>query len=288
MQCKENFSHKSREASLLRRILMGKRSEIGRRRLLVLAKIAEKAALYEDMLECMKMNICNRSHETSWISVEERNLFSIAYLQVLERKRKGLRNARRRLRKSPLGNNQRNRARKMLNSFTKDLNKICMTIHDVVLNYALPATQRFEPDSENETEIKDESVVFWLKMLADCSRYRSEIQNGTGRKESLDTALRFYSRATRTAAIVLLPTSPVRLGLALNFASFHLDVIKDPESALTVLDLSYQDALAEENSIQATLPTYQTTLFLLGNMNMKIENLKRILRDEKRRKSPSS
>jgi hypothetical protein len=150
-----------------------------------------------------------------------------------------------------------------------------------VLNYALPATQRFEPDSESEMEIKEETVVFWLKMLGDCNRHRAEIQeNESARKESMDMALRFYSRASRTAAITLLPTSQIRLGLALNFASFHLDVCKDPEAALSVLDLAYQDAFAETDTRSTS---NQMIVFLLGKISSKIENLKRAQQNEKGR-----
>ena len=227
MQSKVDASNQSSTTSLLRRILIGKKDEIGRRRLLILAKICENANQFEDMLECMKMNICNRSNETSSISVEERNMFSIAYLRVLDRKKRGLRAAERRL--SKIQEDHRSRSRKLLTNFTKDLIKTSMNIHDIVLNYALPATQRFEPDSESEMEIKEETVVFWLKMLGDCNRHRAEIQeNESARKESMDMALRFYSRASRTAAITLLPTSQIRLGLALNFASFHLECVKIP------------------------------------------------------------
>ena len=279
MQSKVDTSNQSSTTSLLRRILIGKKDEIGRRRLLILAKICENANQFEDMLECMKMNICNRSNETSSISVEERNMFSIAYLRVLDRKKRGLRAAERRLRK--IQDDHRSRSRKLLTSFTKDLIKTLMNIHDIVLNYALPATQRFEPDSESEMEIKEETVVFWLKMLGDCNRHRAEIQeNDSARKESMDMALRFYSRASRTAAITLLPTSQIRLGLALNFASFHLDVCKDPESALSVLDLAYQDAFAETD-IRST--SNQMIVFLLSKISSKIENLKQAQQNEKGR-----
>ena len=167
------------------------------------------------------MNICNRSNETSSISVEERNMFSIAYLRVLDRKKRGLRAG---TAPSKIQDDHRSRSRKLLTTFTKDLIKTSMNIrYSIKLCIARDAT--FQPDSESEMEIKEETVVFWLKMLGDCNRHRAEIQeNESARKESMDMALRFYSRASRTAAITLLPTSQIRLGLALNFASFQLDV----------------------------------------------------------------
>lgn len=284
MDCKEKNSNKCRTTtSLFRKILMKKKDEMGRRRSLILAKIYENANQFEDMLECMKMNICNRNNETSSVSVEERNMFSISYLRVLDRKKRGLRAAQRCLRK--IRDNRKTRSRKMLTSLREDIINISTNIHDIVLNFALPATQRFEPDSESEMEMKEETVVFWLKMLGDCNRHVAEIQqNGTARGKSINMALRFYSRASRTAAITLLPTSQIRLGLALNFASFHVDVCKDPDSALSVLDLAYQDAFAE-NSTSTT--SNQTVVFLLGKISLKIDNLKRAQQNEKRRKSPS-
>ena len=127
MDCKEKNSNKCRTTtSLFRKILMKKKDEMGRRRSLILAKIYENANQFEDMLECMKMNICNRNNETSSVSVEERNMFSISYLRVLDRKKRGLRAAQRRLRK--IRDNGKTRPRKMLTSLREDIINISTKI----------------------------------------------------------------------------------------------------------------------------------------------------------------
>ena len=55
---------------------------------------------------------------------------------------------------------------------------------------------------------------------------------------------------------------------------------KDPESALSVLDLAYQDAFAETDTGSTS---NQMIVFLLGKISSKIENLKRAQQNEKGR-----
>ncbi|KZV67546.1 14-3-3 protein [Peniophora sp. CONT] len=62
------------------------------------------------------------------------------------------------------------------------------------------------------------SKVSYHKMMVDKHRYLAEFATGDKRKDSADKSLEAYKAASDVAVTELLPTHPIRLGLALNFS----------------------------------------------------------------------
>jgi len=67
-----------------------------------------------------------------------------------------------------------------------------------------------------------ESKVFYYKMKGDYHRYLAESTTGEPRTASSEKALVAY-KAASDASQELLPTNPIRLGLASNFSVFYSD-----------------------------------------------------------------
>merc|ERR1711916_233834 len=100
-----------------------------------------------------------------------------------------------------------------------------------------------------------EAKVFYLKMKGDYHRYYAEVAHGEEQKE---LALKAYDEAF-SAAESLMPTHPVRLGLALNFSVFHYEIRKDPELGCRLAKEAFDaavndlDSLDEESYKESTL-----------------------------------
>lgn len=64
-----------------------------------------------------------------------------------------------------------------------------------------------------------------------------------------DKSLAAYQSASDLAALELLPTHPIRLGLALNFSVFYYDILDDPAGACLLAKPAFDGAIAELDSL---------------------------------------
>ncbi|KAI7107239.1 14-3-3 protein, partial [Hortaea werneckii] len=174
-----------------------------------LAKLAEQAERYEEMVENMKA-VASADQE---LSVEERNLLSVAYKNVI-----GARRASWRIvtsieqKEESKGNEQQVKLiKEYREKIENELAKICEDILEVLTRHLIPSAQ------------SGESKVFYHKMKGDYHRYLAEFAMGDKRKESADQSLEAYQAATEVASTELAPTHPIRLGLALNFSVFYYE-----------------------------------------------------------------
>ena len=67
---------------------------------------------------------------------------------------------------------------------------------------------------------KDETKVYYLKMMGDYLRYSAEVSTGVKLTEAKKECTKMYEDANMVA---LSPCSPVRLGLILNLSVFYHD-----------------------------------------------------------------
>lgn len=196
-----------------------------------MAKLAEQAERFDEMVDHMKA-VARESQE---LSVEERNLLSVAYKNVI-----GSRRASWRVISSI---EQKGDAEKapLIQMYKKkietELEDICSDILDIIKNDLIP-------NSESE-----EGKVFYYKMKGDYHRYLAEFQSGESRKDSAGKALEAYSSASSIANSELPPTHPIRLGLALNFSVFYYEILNSPDKACHLAKQAFDDAIAELDTL---------------------------------------
>ncbi|OII77866.1 hypothetical protein cand_038630 [Cryptosporidium andersoni] len=170
-----------------------------------MAKLAEQAERYDEMARYMKDVVSNRE-ETEELTVEERNLLSVAYKNAVGSRRSSWRII------SSVEQKEHSRNAEEANT------------------HLIPSATT--PDSK----------VFYFKMKGDYHRYISEFSTGEAKQKAAEDALKAYKDATSVAK-ELEPTHPIRLGLALNFSVFHYEILNEPRAAIDMAKEAFESAI---------------------------------------------
>merc|ERR1740138_1097709 len=123
------------------------------------------------------------------LTVEERNLLSVAYKNAVGSRRAAWRIIQSVSQKeSSKGNStQEGYAKEYCKKVEEELDKICNTILDVLKDNLIPQSK------------DDESKVFYHKMKADYYRYIAEYNDGDKKTEAAENARKAYEEATKEA-----------------------------------------------------------------------------------------
>lgn len=196
-----------------------------RKDLVNLARTAELAERYEDMCKCMRELVQWTGKSKVDLTVEERNLLSVAYKNVIGARRASWRTL----------NADERKDDKLVIEYKKqveaELNNICKDVLDLLVNVLI----------KNNTE-ENESRVFYLKMTGDYYRYLAEFVT----TEKYDTqAANFYQQALTIAEKFLPPTHPIRLGLALNYSVCYYEILKDKKKACELAKTAFDQAISK-------------------------------------------
>jgi len=200
-----------------------------------LAKLAEQAERYDEMAEHMKVVAqCNQE-----LSVEERNLISVAYKNAVGSRRASWRIISSVEQKEASKGNTQNvdMAKAYRIRVETELNRICDEILQLIDGSLIP------------TSTSGECKVFYYKMKGDYYRYIAEFTEGEGKTGAANNAHDAYKEAMAVATTDLVVTHPIRLGLALNFSVFHYEVLGNPEEACKMARQAFEDAIAELDSV---------------------------------------
>jgi len=199
-----------------------------------MAKLAEQAERYDEMVEYMK-KVANAAPAD--LSLEERNLLSVAYKNVVGARRASLRiigsieskEKEKGSDKATLVSTYKSKVEDELNHICNDILKL---LDDKLISKAEGA----------------EAKVFYLKMKADYFRYLAEFATPEIKKGHADNAQSAYASATDAAAD-LAPTHPIRLGLALNYSVFQYEVQAKTKEACDLAKKAFDDAIAELDTL---------------------------------------
>jgi 14-3-3 protein epsilon len=210
--------------------------ELDRSGYVYMAKLAEQAERYDEMVEAMKHVSQTPGTE---LTVEERNLLSVAYKNVI-----GARRATWRI-LSGIENKEKSRGNEdheaaIVTYRTKvevELRTICNDILSILDDHLIPGST------------SGESKVFYLKMKGDYFRYLAEFQMASERKEAAEKSLLAYKAASDIAGNDLPTTHPIRLGLALNFSVFYYEVLNSPEQACSLAKSAFDEAISELDTL---------------------------------------
>jgi 14-3-3 protein epsilon len=192
------------------------------------ARLAEQAERYDEMADAMK-KVAQLNQE---LTVEERNLLSVAYKNVVGSRRASLRII------SSIEQKEESRgkvdhltkAREYKKKVEKELTEICNDILEVLEKHLIVNSST------------SESKVFYYKMKGDYHRYLAESTSGESKSHAAEKALEAYKAASDIAQ-ELLPTNPIRLGLALNFSVFYYEIMNSPDNAIQLAKQAFDEAI---------------------------------------------
>ncbi|XP_041664554.1 14-3-3 protein zeta/delta [Cheilinus undulatus] len=215
------------------------------------AKLAEQAERYDDMAEAMKKVV----ESDPVLTNEERNLFSVAYKNVVGCRRSSWRVISCMEQKSDDQIKQQF-IKDYREEIEKELKKICDEVLKLLDDYLIPSAK--EADSK----------VFYLKMKGDYNRYLAEVACGDDRKTVCECSEKAYCDALDTAKENMPPTHPIRLGLALNFSVFFYEITSSPEKACCLAKKAFDDAIAELDSLSGDCYKDSTLIMQLLRDNL--------------------
>jgi 14-3-3 protein epsilon len=199
------------------------------------AKLAEQSERYDEMATYME-EVGNAGGE---LSVEERNLLSVAYKNAVGSRRAAWRIITSVEQKEKSKGNEENAkfAKEYCTKVEVELQKICDTILKLL-------------DGKLITNAAGgESKVFYQKMKADYYRYIAEFTEGDAKAKAAESARAAYAEAAAVAEKDLAVTHPIRLGLALNYSVFMYEVLANPDEACKMARSAFEDAIAELDNV---------------------------------------
>ena len=204
-----------------------------------MAKLAEQAERYDEMVNSMKLVAEDAAKAGSELSVDERNLLSVAYKNVIGARRASWRIISSIEQKEEAKGNteQAARVRDYRTRVEKELEDVCRDVLKVLDDHLIPHAT------------SGESKVFYYKMKGDYHRYLAEFATGATRDEAAEAAHGAYKQATEIATADLAPTHPIRLGLALNYSVFYYEILNSPDRACHLAKQAFDDAIAELDTL---------------------------------------
>jgi len=199
------------------------------------AKLAEQAERYDEMASHME-NVGNMPDE---LSVEERNLLSVAYKNAVGSRRAAWRIITSVEQKEKTKGNEKQAkwAKEYCMTVEAELQKICDTILKLLSDNLI---------SKAST---GESKVFYQKMKADYYRYIAEFSDGDAKSKAAENARLAYEEAAKVAEKDLAVTHPIRLGLALNYSVFQYEVLQNPDGACKMARTAFEEAIGELDNV---------------------------------------
>jgi len=205
---------------------------LGIKKLVELVRVSETAERYEDMCKFVRKLVEMKSEKGEDLDVDERNLLSVAYKNVVGSKRASWRT---------LSGGFDDADEELLNKYKKlvedELEAICNEVLELLTKHLC----------KNVEGNGDETEVFYLKMCGDYYRYLSEFR--TESEEIKSKAEEFYKKAMDVAEANLNETHPTRLGLALNFSVCYYEILKKPEKACDLAKKSFDAAIEKLDTL---------------------------------------
>jgi len=201
-------------------------------KLVELVRVAETAERYEDMCRFVNKLVQMKSAKGEDLDVDERNLLSVAYKNVVGSKRASWRT---------LSGGFDDADEELLEKYKKlvedELEAICNEVLALLTEHLC----------KNVEGNGDETEVFYLKMCGDYYRYLSEFR--TESEDIKAKAEEFYKKAMDVAEANLNETHPTRLGLALNFSVCYYEILKKPEKACDLAKKSFDAAIEKLDTL---------------------------------------
>ena len=251
--------------------------------LLELIKVSETAERYQDMVELIselvKINSCsficychNNNDDdykydhnykcTKILDIEERNLLSVAFKNVIGKARSSWRTLNAEI--SDLKGESKSNGiistskenKKEMDQETKkiklsvcyqykriieqEINEIGCKLLDLLKNNIINKI-------ENCNNVSKETLVFYMKMSGDYNRYLAEIFRDASLYK--DKAEKYYNLSLKIGQKNLSANNPTLLGLSLNYSVFLYEIAKETEKACNIAKLAFDEAIADLDNV---------------------------------------
>ncbi|GMH17392.1 hypothetical protein Nepgr_019233 [Nepenthes gracilis] len=213
--------------------------DLTREQYIYMAKLSEQAERYEEMTKFMDRLVTSSTSAGVELAVEERNLLSVAYKNVIGSLRAAWRIVSSIEQKEEGRKNEDHVAlvRNYRGKVESELSEVCASILKLLDANLIPSASA------------SESKVFYLKMKGDYHRYLAEFKDGDERKVAAEDTMAAYKAAQDIALVDLPPTHPIRLGLALNFSVFYYEILNASDKACSMAKQAFEEAIAELDTL---------------------------------------
>lgn len=235
--------------------------------LLALARITENAERYEDMCEIMGKLVKLKAKDPKGLVVEERNMLSVAYKNVVGARRASWRTLNNDTDES-IQESLRDEYRAIVEA---ELEAKCLEVLDLLGSNLLQDSKQIQilVDAEEKEEDKQkvyETQVFYLKMCGDYYRYLAEFSQ----KDTYKTNAENKYKDALELAKNLQPTHPTRLGLALNASVCYYEILKKPQEACKLAKDAFDQAIQKLDTLNDSSYKDSTLIMQLLRDNLTI------------------
>ena len=198
-----------------------------------LARVAEQAERFEDMVSFLKEAITSKNDED--FTVDERNLLSVGFKNLIGSQRGAIRTIGA-IEQNPKYTKFGEALAEYKRKIEEELYRKCIEIVKVVQDNCLKLAK------------DDESKAFFQKMIGDYYRYVAESAKDSKLEEVKNGALKGYEQA-KNLSESLNACNPIRLGLALNFSVFYYEVMNNHKIACELGEKALADALEKIDEV---------------------------------------
>lgn len=229
---------------------------------LYMAKLAEAAERYDEMTAYMKRCVGDKSGDD--LSVEQRNLISVGYKNLMAARRTAWR---------VLDQNVQVANEQGLNEDAaageEYKTKIAAELQTLITEVSDDVVAVFTkgPGKASDPEV----LVFFHKMEGDYNRYGAEISNDAAKEAYGAKALAAYTSAQEMATD-LAYTNPIRLGLALNFSVFYYEILNEKPKAAELAQTAFDEAIDKLDQLDEEQYRDSTLIMQLLKDNLTLWN----------------
>lgn len=236
--------------------------------LLGLARITETAERFEDMCHVMGQLVQVRSNANTPLEVEERNMLSVAYKNVVGQRRASWRTLKSEddcLTDNPELKTQYKKV--VEDELSAKCNEVLGLLENNLIKTLTLDMNKAKDEFTDEESTQIETQVFYLKMCGDYYRYLAEFSDV---QEHRDNAANRYTQALNMAEKTLPSTHPTRLGLALNASVCYYEILNQPKKACDLAKKAFDQAIQKLDSINENTYKDSTLIMQLLRDNLTI------------------
>lgn len=246
------------------------------KKLTLLATTAESSERFSEMCQFMsrliKESEAQKRSGKKDLSVNERNMLSVAYKNVVGQRRASWRVLQSEDDADVGVAELRADYKKIIEiELEQKCREVLKLIEDDLLfvQYDIDVMKgdKESKDGHEFTLLEKESTIFYLKMCGDYYRYLAEFLDEDSVKDKAKTN---YDQAIAVAATCLPPTHPTRLGLILNASVCMYEILKLPNEARALAKKGFDEAIQKLDSLSDTTYKDSTLIMQLLRDNLTI------------------